>query len=144
MKTLQGTELSETTKQVIFDGLYICDLAHEEAEYDERVIYYHSAKEYVNNYDDVDELEDEWKDLGFEFEDLNTLYTQLAFIGVKNELLHEFADELKEDLDELKEIESMNQVELDCVEYDQYELIKWMKKTQLEIEDAIKKIEEQI
>ncbi len=144
MKTLQEIELNEVTENVIFNDYNYIDLAHEYADSSEEVIYYYKAKEYVNNHDDLDNLEDEWKDLEMEFQDLNTLYTQLAFIGVKNDYLEQFEEELKGDLELLKELLMDNEVELDCIEYDREEEISKMEEIQNQIEEAIENIQEQI
>ena len=141
MKTLQEIKLNEITENLL-QGNYLCDMAHEYADSSAIVIYYGKSREYINNHDDVETLEDEWRDLGFEFENLDTLYTQLAFIGVKNAYLEQFNKEVEEDLEKLKEVLNDNQVELDCIEYDREEEIEKMESIQDEIEEAINTIEE--
>jgi len=141
MKTLQEIKLNEITENLL-QGNYLCDMAHEYADSSAEVIYYANSREYVNNHNDVETLEDEWRDLGYDFESLDTLYTQLAFIGVKNDYLEQFNEEVEEDLEKLKEILNDNQVELDCIEYDREDEIEEMESIQNEIEDAISTIED--
>ena len=101
MKTL--TELKKNTSEVtdnIIEGNFdLYDYCHEQADSDSRVIYYYQSKEYVLNHPDQSELEDEWKEYGFEFTDLNTLFTQLAFIGIKKELYDNCLEDIKKDLE---------------------------------------------
>lgn len=143
MIQIENIELNEITRDVV-NGSHFIDIAHEEADSDSRVIYYSQAREYVLSHPNQSELEDEWKDLAFEFTDLDTLFTQLAFIGVKNDLITEYTQELEDDLVKLKEQLIDNQVELDCVESDRFELIECFERWQSDIEDAIEKIEEQV
>ena len=143
MIQIENIELNEITKDVV-NGSHFVDVAHEEADSDSRVIYYSQAREYVLNHPNQSELEDEWKDLGLEFTDLDTLFTQLSFIGIKNDLITDYTQELEYDLIKLKEQLIDNQVELDCVESDRFELIECFERWQSDIEDAIEKIEEQV
>ena len=90
---------SEVVDQILEGNFDLYDYCHELAYSDQRVIYYYQAREYVLNHEDEESLEDEWKDLGFEFQDLNTLFTQLAFIGVRKEIEQEAHEDIMKDLD---------------------------------------------
>ena len=111
MKNL--AELQKNTSEVtdnILDGNFdLYDYCHQYADSDSRVIYYHKAEEYVLEHEDRDELEDEWKELGFEFEDLNTLFTQLAFIGVRKEIENDANKDIMKDLDLFRD--ALNELE---------------------------------
>jgi hypothetical protein len=87
MKTLAQLKknTSEVTDNILELGFDLYDYCHQQADSDSRVIYYSEAWDYVTDHCDRDELEDEWKDLGFEFTDLDTLMTQLAFVGIRKE-----------------------------------------------------------
>ena len=134
-------ELKKNTSEVVDDilagGFDLYDYCHQLADSDGRVIYYHQAREYVLDYEDEESLEDEWKDLGFEFVDLNTLFTQLAFIGVKKEIEADAHKDIMRDLDlfrdALNELEKTlnHDDENDELENDIYEL-----------EEAIQELEE--
>ena len=145
MKTL--TELKKNTSEVtdnILEGNFdLYDYCHEQADSDSRVIYYYQAREYVLNHPDQSELEDEWKELGFEFKDLDTLLTQLAFIGVKNEFEFNCIEDIKKDLELLNDTLIDNQVELDCLEIDSPLEARYTA-IQEEIENAIAEIEEYV
>jgi len=130
MKNL--AELQKNTSEVtdnILDGDFdLYDYCHQYADSDERVIYYHKAEEYVLEHEDRDELEDEWKEFGFEFVDLSTLFAQMAFFGVKREIERDVNKDIMKDLDLFRD--ALNELETaldhnepnDELENDIYEL----------------------
>jgi hypothetical protein len=137
MRTL--TELKKNTSEItdnILEGNFdLYDYCHEQADSDQRVIYYYQAREYVLNHPDQSELEDEWQDLGFEFTDLSTLFTQLAFIGVRKEIETNCFEDINKDLakfehalNELNKLESSEET-VEAVQ---------------ELEEAIQELEEYV
>ena len=140
MKNITLEQLKKNTSEVtdlILEGNFdLYDYCHEQADSDSRVIYYYQAREYVLNHPDESELEDEWKDLGFEFTDLNTLFTQLAFIGVKKEVYDNCIEDIKKDLEAFENA----LLELEYSDFSED------KKEQLsdELEEAIQELEEYV
>ena len=145
MKTLAELKnnTSEVTDNILEGNFDLYDYCHEQADSDIRVIYYYQAREYVLNHPDESELEEEWKDLGFEFTDLNALFTQLAFIGVKNEFEFNCTEDIKKDLELLNEALIDNQVELDCLEVDSPLEARYTA-IQEDIENAIAELDEYV
>ena len=94
---------SEVTDNILEGNFDLYDYCHQYADSDERVIYYHKAEEYVLEHEDRDELEDEWKEYGFEFVDLSTLFTQLAFIGVRKEIEKDANKDIMNDLERFRD-----------------------------------------
>ena len=140
MKNITLEQLKKNTSEVtdlILEGSFdLYDYCHEQADLDCRVIYYHQAREYVLNHPEESELEDEWKDLGFEFTDSNTLFTQLAFIGVKKEVYDNCIEDIKKDLEAFENA----LLELEYSDFSED------KKEQLsdELEEAIQELEEYV
>ena len=101
MKTLAELKknTSEVTDNILEGNFDLYNYCHEQADGDGRVIYYYQSRDYVLGHPDQSELEDEWSDLGFEFTDLNTLFSQLAFIGIKKELYDNCLEDIKKDLE---------------------------------------------
>ena len=130
MKTLEQLKkkTSEVTDNILEGNFDLYDYCHEQSDSDGRVIYYSRAREYVLNHPDESELEEEWEYSGFEFTDLNTLFTQLAFIGVKREIQQDCMEDINRDLNTfenaLNELEALDQTE--------------------EVEEAISELEEAI
>ena len=145
MKTLAELKknTSEVTDNILEGNFDLYNYCHEQADSDSRVIYYYQAREYVLNHPDQSELEDEWKELGFEFKDLDTLFTQLAFIGVKNEFEFNCIEDIKKDLELLNDTLIDNQVELDCLEIESPLEVRYTA-IQEEIENAIAELEEYV
>lgn len=136
LKELQYTT-SEVTDNILEGNFDLCDYCHQYADSDERVIYYHKAEEYVLEHEDRDELEDEWKEYGFEFTDLSTLFAQMAFFGVKKEIERDAYKDIMNDLERFRDALDELEKELDHdnpnegLEDDIYEL-----------ENAIEELEE--
>ena len=139
MKNLEELQknTSEVTDNILEGNFDLYDYCHQYADSDERVIYYHKAEEYVLGHEDRDELEDEWKEYGFEFVDLSTLFAQMAFFGVKREIERDAYKDIMNDLglfrDALNELETAldHNEPNDELENDIYEL-----------ENAIEELEE--
>ena len=100
---------SEVTDNILEGNFDLYDYCHQYADSDERVIYYHKAEEYVLEHEDRDELEDEWKEYGFEFVDLSTLFAQMAFFGVKREIEIDVNKDIMKDLDLFRD--ALNELE---------------------------------
>ncbi len=156
MKTLSELQkkTSEVTDSILEGNFDLYDYCHERADSDSRVIYYSQAREYVLNYPDESELEEEWKDLGFEFTDLNTLFSQLAFIGVRKEFEAECFEDINRDiaifenalneLSQLKEDYCNKYIEGD-LSNKKYESIEIeIEGYESELEDAISELEEYV
>ena len=117
MKTLEQLKkkTSEVTDNILEGNFDLYDYCHQQADSDSRVIYYYHAREYVLNHPDQSELEDEWNDLGSEFIDLDTLFTQLAFIGIRKEIETDCFDDINKDLaifeDALSELNQLHESE---------------------------------
>lgn len=94
---------SEVTDNILEGNFDLYDYCHQYADSDERVIYYHKAEEYVLEHEDRDELEDEWKEFGFEFLDLATLFAQMAFFGVKKEIERDAYKDIMNDLERFRD-----------------------------------------
>lgn len=94
---------SEVTTNII-DGMDLYDYNHQCADSNENVIFYHKAWAKVNNATctELENAEDQLKDIGFEFTDTNELMTKLAFFIVLEEYREQHEQEIKEDLEVLK------------------------------------------
>ena len=140
MKNITLEQLKKNTSEVtdlILEGNFdLYDYCHEQADLDCRVIYYYQAREYILNHPDQSELEDKWKDLGFEFTDLDTLFTQLAFVGVRKEIYDNCLEDIKKDLEVLENAS----LELE------YSDLSEDKKEQIssELEEAIQELEDYV
>lgn len=117
---------SEVTTNVI-DGMDLGDYNHQCADGDENVIYYHKAWAKINNAtsEQLEDAEDQFKETGMEFEDLNKLMTVLSFYITLEEIAEQHEQEIKEDLQALITLAAdIEQEDLDD-DYDQcYELIE--------------------
>ena len=138
MKTLAQLKenTSEVTDNILDLGFDLYDYCHQQADSDSRVIYYSEAWDYVTNHCDRDELEDEWKELGFEFTDLDTLMTQLAFVGVKKECERDAYNDIMEDLEKFRQaIQELEELNDDNPRAELEDAIS-------DLEDAIQELEE--
>jgi hypothetical protein len=91
----------------------------------------------VLDHEDKESLEDEWKDLGFEFTDLNTLFTQLAFIGVRKEVESAAHKDIMRDLDLFRGALNEREKTLDHDDQDDE-----LENDIYELEEAIQELEE--
>ena len=138
MKTLAQLKknTSEVTDNILDLGFDLYDYCHQQADSDSRVIYYGQAWDYVTDHCDRDELEDEWKELGFEFTDLDTLMTQLAFVGVKKEYERDAYRDIMEDLEKFRQaIQELEELNDDNPRAELEDAIS-------DLEDAIQELEE--
>ena len=139
MKTLAEVQksTSEVTDNILEGDFDLYDYINQQADSDERTMYYYQAEKYVLNHDDRDSLEEEWREYWPEFTDLSTLFCQLAFFGVRKEL----QDSLKKDI--CNDLSLMNEAleeleELLISDSDNEEIHDAIQ----ELEDAIQELEE--
>jgi len=105
MKSLSEiqAELSEISTNITEYDTELSDYCHEQADGSEHVIYYAMARDLVaaTSASELEEAEQTWKDCGGEFEDLQTLHTQLAYWIIHARTQAECIDEINSDLEKL-------------------------------------------
>jgi len=95
---------NEVTTNII-DGMDLFDYNHQCADGDANVIYYAQANDKVHNAtaDQLEQAEDQYKEYGFEFIDLQDLNTKLAFFIVLAEYQEQHEKEIQEDIEALND-----------------------------------------